>query len=244
MSSAPAWFSDPKVIAAFFGGASALFVSIISGLINATKRKAEVDKLRAETEKLKVETDLLKENSQNIESFIDYGIKEEGEIEVFEGKNITGYDFKLNLAKCYSNNASYGKRAEGEYQLSDGVINVDRHNKDGRLELVLLKYIYDEIETDYIPRDTLLIGNRKLHLHFSVKITGGTQVIRAVVKDKDKNKWLAQKTITVDGSEWVSVDAYFSIPADRKSFIRIDNEKPSLSPTSYQIKDIRLLQRK
>lgn len=236
--------SDPKVIAAIVGAISAVLVSLVNNLLNSRKTKYEIEKLKAETAKIKAETtEMVEDSSKNIVNSIEYESSSEQEIVLYESSNISEFDLKLNESKCFANNASYGKRASGELSVKDGVVSVTRNNQDGRLELVLKKYIIDGTEHSYLPNNPLLTGERKIHLRFYAKSTNGRQNIRAVAKDNNENKWLAQVSKRIENNEWVAINAYFRVPANKDAFIRIDNEDVENAPTSYQIKDIRLTER-
>lgn len=237
--------SDPKVVAAITGAISAVVVSVINNLWNSRKTKFEIEKLKAETEKIKAETiAIIEDDNKNLVNSIKYESSNKQEVVLYESSGISEFDVKFNQTKCYANNAPYGEQASGELAIKGGVISISRNNKDGRLELVLRKYIIDGIEHTFIPNNPLLTGERKIHLKFSAKSTSGRQNIRAVAKDNKENKWLAQVTKRIESNEWFEMNAYFRIPANRDAFIRIDNENVDVAPTSYQIKDIRLTERK
>lgn len=82
------------------------------------------------------------------------------------------------------------ERSSGDITINNGVISININNKAGRLELVLKKYTIKGTEHTLISNDPLLTGERKIHLSFSAKSTGGQQKIRAVAKDNNENKWL------------------------------------------------------
>ncbi len=237
-------FSDPKIIAAVVGGISALIISLINNFWNSTKGKVEIEKMQAETKKLNMEMSVMKEDNENISNSFSYLSNTNEEIILYQSTKLSGFDIKFNQTKCFKNNAPYGVNAIGELKIQKGMISVDRANKEGRLEIVLSKYTIDGETTDYLPHNLSIPGDREIHLQFKVKSIKGQQTIRAVVKDKHENKWLAQVSKNITDNEWVPVDGYFRIPVDKDILIRIDNENALVFPTSYQIKEIRLTERK
>lgn len=143
----------------------------------------------------------------------------------------------------FENNKPVGEVASGNIEFNNGVIDVQRLNTQGRLELEFRKYNNDGSSKDYISKNTLISGERKIKVCFNVKSVGGSQKIRLVAKDKDANKWLAQKNVEVKLNEWSFVEAYFRIMTDKNFFLRLDLESPLGFPISCQIKDVVITER-
>lgn len=253
------FLSDPKVVAAVVGAISAVIVSVLNNLLNSRRNKAEIEKFEAETAKIKAETEqivaqtasklkketekIVEETKQEIDNSVNYKVSNTEEVLIFGNTEMEAFDFKLNQAKCWKDNSAYGERASGDFQLIDNIVNVERANDHGRLELVLKKYLINGQVTDYIPKDITRGGDRKFHLSFKAKSTKGRQQIRVVAKDNQENKWLAQKKTHIENNDWIQVDAYLRVPNDKDFFIRIDNENPDQSPTSCQFSEIKLTER-
>jgi hypothetical protein len=225
------------VLAALVGG---LIVAVFNYFVNRKRSKAEIKKIEAETDKLRSEL------SANIEDAVNYKVAHMQERVIYNGlQGSSGYDFEGHESHIYVDNKPTGIKAKGDHLVdrNDGIINIQRNNAEGRYELWLRQYLYDDRERESIPKDEFIAGQRKVRVSCEAKVIGGEHTLRFVLKGSESGKWLANKKARITQNEWTPIDMYFQIPATEDCKLRIDDQDVSRAPSSIQIRNLVLAEK-
>jgi hypothetical protein len=182
------------LISSVLGG---LVVAIANNLLIRKKTEAEASKLSAEAEKLRVETLKIKSEMSRLSISVDETINEKI---VYDGSvSIEGYDIKLSGT---TSNAS---------ELKNGVIFIRRSNNKDIYEICLRKYLFEQKENEYLPRNELLTGPRKIRLTCEAKVTRGYHRLLFAIASTE-GKPLDKTEIIVDKLDWTEIRTYFRFP--------------------------------
>jgi len=198
------------IISSVLGG---LVVAVANNLLIRRKTDAEAAKLSAEAEKIRTETQRLQIEMSKLSASVDEKINERM---IYDGSvSIEGYDIKFSGT---TQNAS---------ELKNGVIFIRRSNNNDVYEVTLRKYIYEQRENEYLPRNELATGARKIRLSCEAKITRGYhRLIFAFATTS--GKLLDKSEIIVDKLDWVEVRTYFRLPPYDDCKLRIVDMPNSL----------------
>ena len=75
-------------------------------------------------------------------------------------------------------------------------------------------------------------------IRFEAKAVGAARVIRLVLKNEARKKWLIDRKTTVQPGDWVSVDVYAKVPVDVDLLLRIDDEQVEAAPRAVSIQNL------
>jgi len=236
-----------SVGAGLLGG---VVVAIINQMFARRKTAAETKKLEAETEKTRVETQIenqkLLAEMQRIASSVQevsYKLSQGREKIIYDVSNHgDGADFSGQGERFFGESNDKPKGA-GQLKVENGVLNLQRTNNGGRFRIILQRYLYVDIERDYIPKNDLIAGKRLLKLTCDVKVVGGVHTAVFIVKKKQDGDHLAKHEQTFIQNEWVSVEAYLRIPPNAECFLVIDDQGVSQANSSLQLRKLILAER-
>lgn len=223
------------IISLVSGLVSGIVISILNYFLNKRKTDAEIEKLKAETEKLVKET-------KNLSQKVVEGFSVSSDEVLYDGDNPDNFDFLAKNSYLSKNGQRIGEKSEGSFEIKNNVLNIERENTKGRIEIKLVKYL--NRKTDYIEADNTLDKKRKLHLKFETKLTGeGSHTLDFVIKDKETGGWLTSRKIEIDNLDWMEKNLYFRVSNQRDFYLRIDNRDVTESPSSVQIKGLKLIEK-
>jgi hypothetical protein len=237
----------------FAGIASGIAVTIINFLVSRKKTIAEIKKLEAENEKIRLETKKIRKdlniNAENVES-LRYQSAIEKEQILYDSKNRSdiGFDFKGNGNIIYQRDkdgqdVAVTGRGLGFLKFEKNIINLERTNINGRFEIWLQTYILENIEKQFIPKDDLIDGNKKIRISFEAKVTKGSHTLNFVFKGQETQDWLGHGERTFSEDAWTPTTLYFSVVPRENIKLRIDDQDVSHSPSSIQIRNFVLAEK-
>jgi len=231
--------SNEIAVAVISGIMSGIGVALANYLINRKKVEVEIQKMKAETDKIYAEI-------KNLSATVSYGLEDSFEQILFDGTHkIDGFDIKGSEGQHWKDDKPITGKGNGVLKFEDfGVINLKRTNTDGRFELWVMKYIYNGNEYDKIPNDDLISGKRKILVSCEAKAIGGEHTLRFVVRDAEKTSWLTSDTVRVIGNDWTQYQIYLQFDPSKNSILRIDDENVSVAPSSVQIRNLVITERK
>lgn len=232
----------------FSGLVSGILVAIINYFFARKKTSAEVEKLRAESEKIRLEAEKLrKELASSVENIasIDYQLSNKGEKILYDSrkKEDIGYDFKGEGNSIYQNDVPVTPKGTGSVTYDKGIMSIQRTNTEGRYEVWLYTYLYDEKTRPFIPKNDLLEGKRRIKISFDVKVSGGRHTLKFVFKGKESKKWLGTVERKFSNENWESHELYVSVNPSEDCQLRMDAMETSHAPSSIQIRNLVLTEK-
>jgi hypothetical protein len=220
-----------SLISSVLGG---LLVALTNNLLIRRKTEAETLKLRAETEKVKAEADKIKAESKKLSASLveaNYYAVTVDERILYDGRSgIEGYDIRAVGA---------GKNF---HEIRNGVLIVRRTSDQRVYQIHLRKYVYEKREREYLPRNGLLTGPRKLRVSCEVKIVQGYHSLLFAITSVPQDQLLDRNEVVVDRSEWTEVDLYFKFPAHYDCILQIV-DLPKSQPGSLFLRKLVLAER-
>lgn len=202
-----------SLISSIIGG---VLVAVINLVFSRNRTNAEAKKFLAETEKIKVETEKIRYEIEKLYSNISASTKEKI---IYDGTaGINGYDI-IESVGCNT---------------KDGVLIFEKLNGS----LFLGKYQCDGKTYDYLPKNILLGGARKLRVTCEVKVTEGSCRLNFVFRPQESTGELSSPLrTTISQTTWKSIDLYFRIPASDDATLQIFLE-PEAEIGSLQLRNL------
>lgn len=231
------------IIAALLGGVGAAFVTYVFA---RPKTRAEIAKLRAETEEISLRINAV----ANISATTSYKSGEMAERIIYSSSNNKeiGYDFSSGMGQHVTKvvdgiDTQIGNRALGDLSFeTDGILNIERTNTEGRFETWLQRYSYDGKVNKIIPKEPQAT-QRVFRVSFEARAMEGQHTLRFVFKDEQTNKWLASAEKSIVDEAWRNFDLYLPVSQARECRLRIDDLAVSRAPSSLQIRKIVLAEK-
>lgn len=237
----------PEIVSGLISGVTGLASGIVVALANhwLTKRKtaAEIEKLQAEAEltraKAKQITDNLTNNLTNLSDKVSYRLPDAvhaNETILYASDNSDVFDFQVKKVE----------NADGELTVQDGILNINRTNTAGTLQIWLESYLYaGRPHQKLLPKNEKISGDRKLRISCEVKAVGGEHTLLFIMKAENapNGVHMADKRHRVTSNEWVALDAYFRVTPGQNCHFRIDDRSVSAPNSSVQIRKLVLAER-
>jgi hypothetical protein len=232
----------PSILTALLSGlVSGIVVALLNYFLTRKKTEAEIRKLEAETEKIRIE---INNNVESLSATVNYRLANSEERIIYDSsKGNGGYDFKMQESRVYRDDKAVGEKAAGAFTIKDGILNIQRQNTDGRIEIWLQQYFYDGEEKANIPKNALIVGQRKMRISCQARIVGGEHSLRFVLKNMEKGNWLADEKRKISSDDWTMIDIYFQIPPTVDCVFRIDDEDVTQAPSSIHIRNLVLAEK-
>jgi hypothetical protein len=232
---------------------SALIAGVLSGVVVAvltyllTRRKtlAEIKFLEAQHEKIRRELSL---NVDSISAAVTYKIAGSAERIIYDstGRDV-GFDFQGSEAQIWERidgvDRAISGFGRGHLSLENGVLNIQRSNTEGRFEVWLQAYFFDGHQSQLMPGNDLISGQRGIRISFEAKALGASHTLRVVLKNEKSNNWLGNENRTITSNFWTPVKIYFQVPPADQCRLRIDDLDVTHAPSSVQIRNLVLAER-
>ena len=163
---------------------------------------------------------------------------------IYDGNKSIEQNFRGQGARAwdYVSHGFSGGTGKGSHQIKNGVIAIQRLNTEGRYELYLQKYAYNN-GTENIQADSS-INKRRLRLNCEVKRDNASHLLRFVFKGEQSKNVLDEKDYVVFSPQWEQVNVAFTISANEPSYLRIDDLAVLEAPSGVQIRNIVLYEKK
>jgi hypothetical protein len=214
----------PILSAVVGGGGVSAAAALFTYRLNKRKTIVEIEKLNLDITKLKSEFDYKLSNMQ--------------EHILFDSRQgMDGFDFQARGTAIEKGQAV----AEGKHRLLDGkVLSIERTNREGRYEVILMQLDYQNMKRPYVPANLAIAGRRKIMVRYLAKAIGGKHQVKTVLKNTDKEgKWLAHKDDDIESrDQWEEIECFFLVDPAVEFLIRFDDQGVSILPSSIQIRDI------
>ncbi len=213
------------LISSIIGG---LLVAVANHLFTRKKTDAEIEKLRAETRKITAETDKLRGEMMQLNTASGeanyYAPTIANERVIYDGTHgINGHDIS----------------SQYQYTIQQGVLVI----QDSEAGLALRKYVYDGKESEFIPKNEVIAGERRFRISCELKVIKASYAINFYLQDYlEEEDGLDDRRVTITHAEWKKTDLYFRVRSDVDCLVHIWAER--LSETgSLQIRNLVLAER-
>lgn len=234
-------------------------VALLNHFLTHRRTQAEIEKIQAEAAKVRAETERIVAEVKNTSASINYRATEVSQQTVneqilFDGRQrIEGFDVEGREGHFWSGYGADAKPSSpmgrGELSIEEGgILNIRRSNTEGRFEVSLRSYLYKGKQSQVIPHDELISGERKLRVSCEVKIVGAEHHLRFMVRVPNMGTKLSgvrldERLVTFKSAEWIRCDVFLLALPDEDSILRIDDEYAAAAPSSVQIRNLVLAQR-
>lgn len=151
------------------------------------------------------------------------------------GQRVRPYDFAAREGCFWKNEKPVSERGTGviEY-LQEGVLKLTRTNQEGRFEIELRQ---DGPDSPSI-RKSQSPPRRILRVAFDAKVDAGEHSVRFVLKDIELGKWAADQKRTIGNTDWQPIELYFVVSPAVDLLFRIDDEKPTVTPSTLYMRHL------
>jgi hypothetical protein len=225
------------------GLTSGLLVAIFNFILSKRKVNAEIKKMEAETLKIQLEASKInKELLSNIEGFASatYNLPKASEWIIYDSakSKAIGYDFKGKEGKLYNqHNKAISDFGTGTLDIENDVLILRRTNTIGRFELWLQTYIWKNQQTQFLPKNELLEGKKRIRVSFEIMTNGVEHTLRFVFKSIESENWMGHTERKFKENIWVPVNLYFLISPKENCQLRIDDMDINSAPSSIRIRN-------
>lgn len=211
-----------SLISAVIGG---VLVALINALFLRKRTQAETEKLRAETEKIRAETAKLSSDIQKLNTTMDesayYRPFEKVEQIIFDSEQ--GMDeFDIDGVGATLSTDETKQVGKGKLSFTQGSVIVERFDTSGGFLLTIRKYIYQKSVYDYLPKNPLVNGQRKIRFSCQAKVSKGECTLFISLSESENiGNNLDAKQISVNQTDWQNIDLYFRVRADKDCRLQI-----------------------
>lgn len=228
-----------SILSGIVGGAITAF---LTHMLTKRKTDAEIQKLDAETKKILFD---MANNAESLSATVNYhqlsGMAEQ--IIYNYAKGGSPHDFAGNEDYIYVEHKRVGGQAAGAFEIKNGILSIHRTNTEGRFQVWLQQYYYNDVESPVIPKNELMSGRRKLRVSCEAKVTDDDHTVRFVFKDEKADKWLGSEKKRITSDTWTQLDLYFQFSPLADVRFRIDDLEVSNAPSSVQIRNLVVAER-
>jgi hypothetical protein len=162
-------------------------------------------------------------------------------------KREIGFDFHGKPGQFWhrvdDKNVPISREGLGTLTIENGnVLNVCRENNEGRYEVFLTRYEFDDAVRKYVPKNELMTGDRHLLVTLEAKVTGRAHTLRFVLTNEDTKRILISKDVRVKDHVWTQFVVPLPVTPAFDCFLRIDDQDVVESPSSVQIRNLVLME--
>jgi hypothetical protein len=238
------WIRDYLPLAAAL---AAVIIAAFNYLTSRPKLKLEMEKLQKEIENLSENTRTNSDSISEMQKNVLPGSIYSDEVVVYNNSSGNlGFDFVGTENYRYEGDERIPGKAAGEVKYLDkGIINIERSNSEGRYELYLRSYTLGARKSEFIPKDTVEDEPRRLRISCEARTLNGEHTLRFVMRDREAKKWIGKSYVhRISSPEWRRIEGYFTVRALVEAELRIDDEDISIFPSTIQIRNLIVAQRK
>jgi hypothetical protein len=167
---------------------------------------------------------------------------------IYDSSAYGQFDFQGKNSQHYSDEqrAYIGPIGEGTISIEkNGLINIERRNTVGRYDIMLEQYSINGQIRPFISKDISIAGKRKFLVTGEIKAFRSKYELLFVLKDKitgavpDRSKVIVEPN--ADG--WSPIKILFKVPPEADYYFRIYIMDVAKSPSSVQIKGLKLMEK-
>ena len=188
-----------SLISSIIGG---LLVAIVNYFFTRNKTQAETEKLKAEADKFRAETEKVRTEIEGFRTTVEeanYLAPATSEIIIYDSTNgIEGYD------------------VDGGVEFKNGTVVIQWLIRN----FALRKYIYNGEEKNYLPKNELIAGERKIRVSCEAKITQGECRLIFMFSPHPEGKSLEIRYVRLNQTDWKKIDLYFGLPSGVDCFLK------------------------
>jgi len=240
------WDAFNVVVSLITGLLGGVVVAVLNHLFTRKKTAAETRKLEAETSKIRAETEVMLREIENLSEAVQR-LGDTAERVIYDAtKSCSRYDFRDVEGRMWSSeeNKFVGPKGKGLLRIEEGgILNIERTNTEGRFEIWLEKYAYNDEVHEVLPKNEIIAGARKLRVSCQAKTVDSKHTLHFVIKDPSTGAAPAQKLVRVSGNEWSFIDFILLVSPSIDCVLRIYDRDVSEVPSSVQIRNLRLAER-
>lgn len=254
--------TDGTVLAALFGAAGGIVSSVGVSLLarkktaaeaelataEAVKARAEAARATAETARMSLETEELRKHQQQIssrvannEASLAYERSGARLLSVYDSDRepFNPLDFQL-----LQNDGAQARLDIAVDDDGDTALVLFRANSAGRVYLWLLRYDYLG-SPEVIPVGAAAGIRRRLRVQCEVRALSAGHTFLLVLKSVDSppGEHLDERRERIEGEQWVSIDAVFSVATARDFRLRIEDRNVSAAPSRLEIRRLVITER-
>jgi hypothetical protein len=246
-----------EIVAAFVSAVVAFAVAIITLAYNKEKSKADIELTKAEIEKSKIEIEKSKAEIDNLKAQtrkLDFDAASltkvvqsvsarifSGESKIYDASTgMTGFDFRGSGDYIFGTDKS-GSKGEGDCKIEDNLLKIHRINKDGSFRVLLQKYIIENTEYDYLPKNPSTTGKRKLLVRCEAKAVGASHELTFCLKTKD-GSYMKRTAPEKLSDDWKSVERYFQVDPFEDIRLWIEDSEVTGDGTSLYVRNLLLVE--
>jgi hypothetical protein len=151
-------------------------------------------------------------------------------------KDFKQYDFAHGNSVFYDRDGRPASpKSDGSLGfLAGGVLEVVRRSVEGRYQIELRR---DGRDKPSIAKTTTP-PERVFQVSCEAMVDRGERTIRFLLKDEKANKWLDNDVRTISSTTWTELSVYLRVPATIDLLFRIDDEKPTIVPSSLCLRNL------
>jgi hypothetical protein len=121
----------------------------------------------------------------------------------------------------------------------EGALRVQRDNTDGKFEVHL---------RPNGPKDPSFARKheayyRRLRVRCEASCEGPGHALQFVMKDEERNRWLADQKVDVAAGGWQAIDLHFKVPSDVDLLFRVDDLQRAGAPSAVMIRNLVVTER-
>jgi len=136
------------------------------------------------------------------------------------------------------------KDAEGTYSIENGVLNLLRMNNEGRFLIRFTRYETDNQSVHFIRKNILLESNRRLHVSFKAKVTGGAHTFRVICRKNDIPQWVHNAFVSfkIQSNAYQPYKSIIYVPTDQDFQLQVDDLYVENAGSSIQVKEFKVVE--
>jgi hypothetical protein len=113
------------------------------------------------------------------------------------------------------------KLGKGSIAVKEGILIVQRDNSIGAYLIYLRRYIYNNKQEEFIPKNEVLSGKRKIRLSCEVKPVSGTCHVEFTLSDHKTGDSLEYKSFEINQNEWTQINFLFRVPPTADCYLSV-----------------------
>jgi len=147
----------------------------------------------------------------------------------------------FGFACGYNKNQNESILGNGDFEVIDGVVSINNKSEKGKIELELLKYYIDGRELDYMPANKKIEQTRKIQVYMEAKSSEKNHIIHVNIRNNDPiDTSIEEQKLLIKNSEYRLFECVFRVAVNRDIVIRLDDYCEGTTPSSVEIKNLKV----